>query len=330
MTSQPPLRTALIGPGRISVAHLDAITANSDATLVAVAGLPDEADRTTTLADRFHAERAVHHSDAVVGADDIDAVVLTVPNHIHAPLAIQLLNAGKHVLIEKPLTTNLTDADQMIETAERTDRTLMVGQCRRFFPGAQRARAMIHALGRPLAINHHLGVFAEHAATDWWTHASEAGGLAVGLNGPHVIDTMLWLIGARPVRVYAQTRRLRDQWEGEDEATFILDFDDGSIATGNISLNSRAPVNHRWINGPAGSLQLIDDRNLWHDGNQIVSEEVTPYIDGDASFRNQFDEFVSAIGEQRPPESSAVEARAVVAVMEAVQSSQEKGQPIQL
>jgi UDP-N-acetyl-2-amino-2-deoxyglucuronate dehydrogenase len=326
-----PLRVALLGPGRISTAHLDAATHDTSlATLVAVAGLPEERERTEDLAARFGAERAVHHSDQIVAADDIDAVIVTVPNHIHAPLAVQLLESGKHVLMEKPLANSVLECDRMVEAAERAGRVLMVGQCRRFFEGAMKARELIDQVGRPLVIHHYLGVYVETAATDWWRFANEAGGLAVGLNGPHVIDTVLWLTESRPVRVFAQTRRLRDKWEGEDEAVFVIDFEDGSVATGHISLNATVPVNLRWINGPEGSLHLVDDRNLWHDGRQVVAEEVTPYIDGDPSFRAQFREFATAIRQGRAPRPTAADGRLVVAVMEAIQASQEKGQAIPL
>jgi predicted dehydrogenase len=329
--NKEPLRVALVGPGRISTAHLDAITHDpAEATLVAIAGLPEESERTQALATRFGAQRAIHSTDELIAAPDIDAVVVTVPNHIHAPLAVRLLENGKHVLMEKPLANSLIECDAIVDAAERAGRHVMVGQCRRFFEGAQRAHELVESLGRPLVVNHHLGVYVEDAATDWWRFASEAGGLAVGLNGPHVVDTMLWLIGARPTRVYAQTRRLRDKWEGEDEATFIIDFEDGSLATGHITLNAKTPVNLRWINGPNGTLHLADDRSLWRDGVQVVHEDVTPYINGDSSFRQQFHEFASALRHDRAPRPSAVDGRRVVAVLEAILASHAKGQAVQL
>lgn len=331
MSENEKLRIALIGPGRIATAHLPAIGSASDvATLVAVAGLPHEKERTQDLATRYGAERAVHDPESVILADDIDAVVLTVPNHVHAPLTKALVENGKHVLIEKPLATSLADADIMIDAAKSNDRVLMVGHCRRFFEGAQAAKRSVSDLGRPLTLSHTLGVFAEHVATEWWKSASNAGGLALGLNGPHVIDTMLWLIGSRPTRVYAQTRRLRDLWEGEDEAMLMVEFEDGSLASGHISLNTRVPVNDRLINGPLGSMRLTDDRNLWVNNAQTVTEEVTSYINGDSSFNIQFREFVDAVRTGRAPQSSAEEARTVVALMEAAHVSQASGQPVDL
>jgi UDP-N-acetyl-2-amino-2-deoxyglucuronate dehydrogenase len=327
----PPLRVALIGPGRISVAHLDAITHDPTlATLVAVAGLPAERERTQSLSARFGAERAPAEIDEVLAADDIDAAILTVPNHVHADLAVRLLEAGKHVLVEKPLANTVAECDRILAAAGRSGRHVMVGQCRRFFAGAQMARELTAGLGRPLVVNHHLGVFVEDAAADWWRSASAAGGLAVGLNGPHVLDTMLWLINAEPIRVHARTRRLRDKWEGEDEAVVVIDFDDGSLGVGHISLNATVPVNSRWITGPHGSLHLVDDRNLWHDGLSVASEPLTPYIDGDASFRGQFREFATALRDGRAPRPDGADGRRVVEIMEAIHSSARTGDPVLL
>jgi UDP-N-acetyl-2-amino-2-deoxyglucuronate dehydrogenase len=326
-----PLRVALVGPGRIAIAHLEAMKANADvAELVAIAGVEHERERTGELVRRYGAERAVHDFAEVLDAGDIQAVVLTVPNHLHAELAIRLLERGIHVLVEKPLANSLAESDAMIEAAARSGATLMVGQCRRWFDGARAAKARIASLGRPLSFVHVLGVWVEHAQTAWWKHSSGPGGLAVELNGPHVIDSMLWLVDAEPVRVFAQTRRLRDEWAGEDEAVLVVDFADGSVATGCISLNTRPAVNDRWIAGPHGGLRLTDDRTLWVDGRLEVEQEVTPYIGGDVSFERQFREFADALREGREPETSGAALRPVAAVMEAVDLSRRTNAPVAL
>jgi UDP-N-acetyl-2-amino-2-deoxyglucuronate dehydrogenase len=326
----PPLRIALVGPGRIATAHLEAISATPVACLTAVAGLPHEKGRTEQLAARYGAQRAEHNVEAILEATDIDAVVLTVPNHVHANLGIALLESGKHVLVEKPLATTVADTDRMIAAAEKYDRVLMAAQCRRFFEGAQLAKQRIVELGRPMSFVHLLGVYAEHAATPWWKSASDVGGLALGLNGPHVVDTMLWLIGSPPTRVYARTRRLRDEWEGEDEAVLVVDFADGSLGTGYLSLNCRQAVNDRWITGPLGTMRLTDDRNLDLGGVPLVREEVTPYIHGDTAFNRQLQEFADAVLGHRAPQASAREVRPVAAVLEAALESQQTGLPIDL
>ena len=334
MSSTSPaskLRLALIGPGRISVAHLAAVRAGSDlAELAAIAGLPEEESRTRELAERFGAHKTFTSAEAVFTDPDIDAVILTVPNHQHCPLAVRALESGKHVLVEKPLSRTVAEADAMIVAARRAGRVLMVAQCRRFFRGARMAKERIGELGRPLNITHILGVYTTEPRRPWWKSATDTGGLALGLNGPHVVDPIVWLIGKQPIRVYAQTQRFRSGWEGEDEASLIISFSDGSMATGILSESMRPPVNERWIVGPNGMMRMTDDRNVWLNGEQIAAEEVTPYLEGDAGFEGQFREFASAIREKRTPLASAEEVRPVVQVLEGARMSAAQNRPVDI
>ncbi|MBN8954989.1 MAG: Gfo/Idh/MocA family oxidoreductase [Rhizobiales bacterium] len=326
------LRTAVVGPGRISQAHLTAIRNNPDlGELAAVVGLPEEAERTRKLASQFGAKRASNSLDEILADPDIDAIVLTVPNHLHGSIAIKALKAGKHVLVEKPLANTAAEVDDMMREAAAAKRTLMAAQCRRFFPGAREVKKRIANLGRPLDIVHILGVDVASAKVDWWKSATDTGGLVLGLNGPHVVDTILWFMGEVPIRVYAQTGRQKsDHWEGEDQATVVMTFKDGSTATGHLSFNMRPETNERWIIGPKGSMHLVHDRTLWIEGKKVVEGKLTPYIEGDESFDNQFKEFASAIFEGRLPLASAHEVRPVIRVLEAALESAKRNQPIEI
>jgi predicted dehydrogenase len=326
------VRTAVVGPGRIAVAHLRAIKANEDvAELAAVVGVPAEAEHTRRLASEYGAGRACDDLDEILGDPDIDALVLTLPNHLHCPISVRALQAGKHVLIEKPLSNTVAEADEMIRAAEDAGRVLMVAQCRRFFPGAQEAKRRVAELGRPLDITHILGVDVPSARVDWWKSAEITGGLVLGLNGPHVIDTILWLMGEAPIRIYAQTGRLKpENWQGEDQATVVMTFADGSVATGHLSFNMRPETNERWIVGPKGSMQLTHDRILRLDGKTLVESPVVPYIEGDESFENQFREFAEAIRGGRVPLASATEVRPVVEVLAAALASARDNRPIEI
>jgi predicted dehydrogenase len=334
MPTTPPaskLKVALIGPGRISIAHLEAAYANRGiADLVAIAGVPGEEARLDELAQKYEAGRTIVGAEAVFKDPEIEAVILTVPNHLHRPLAVAALEHGKHVLVEKPLATTVADADAMIAAARKAERILMVAQCRRHFKGAQVAKARIAELGTPLNITQILGVYTLEPRAEWWKSAAATGGLALGLNGPHLVDTALWFIGSRPTRVYCQTQRFRSGWEGEDEASFIVNFENGSSLTGRLSESTRPQVNESWIIGPNGMMKLVDDRNLWLNGEQIVSEPYRPYIDGDPAFEAQFREFAAAIREHRKPIASAVEIRPVTQVLEAARRSAAENRPIDL
>lgn len=326
------LRTAVVGVGRIAWAHLTAIKNNPDlGELTAVVGVPQEAERTKELAAKFGAKRASNNLDEVLADPNIDAVVLLLPNHLHAPVGIKALQSGKHVLVEKPLSNSAREADEMIKAATQANRTLMVAQCRRYFPGAQEAKKRIAELGRPLEIVHLLGVNVPTAQVDWWKSAADTGGLVLGLNGPHVADTMCWLMGSAPVRVYAQTATLKKgHWEGEDQATVVMTFPDGSIGTGHLSFNMLPQVNERWIIGPNGTMRLTDDRTLWVGDKKVVDEKLTPYLEGDISFDNQFKEFATAIRDGRKPLTTAENVRPAVRVLEAALESARKNAPVDL
>jgi predicted dehydrogenase len=326
------VRTAVVGPGRISRAHLSAIRNNAAiAELSLVVGLPEEEPRTRELAAEYGARAFSNDLDAVLAGNEVDAVVLTLPNHLHEPVAVKALGLGKHVLVEKPLANTVQEADRMIAAADRSKRILMTAQCRRFFPGALEAKRQIANLGRPLDVVHILGVKVEAAKAEWWRSAAKTGGLAFGLNGPHVIDTILWLVGERPVRVYAQSGRFKPQhWEGEDEATIMLNFADGSMATGHISFHTTPDTNERWAIGPNGSLHLSHDRTLHVNGEPVVQAELTSYITGDVSFDAQFKELASAIREKRQPMASGQETRAVVEVLAAALESAKTNLPVDL
>lgn len=322
---------AVVGPGRIATAHLEAIRKAEDLVdLIAVVGLPDEHNRTLELASRYRAGRASNDLDEVLADDRVEAVILTVPNHLHASIAITALERGKHVLVEKPLANTAVEAQSIRQAALAAERTVMVAQCRRFFAGTREAKARVREFGGPITILHTLGVWAESVATAWWRSADDTGGLALGLNGPHVVDTMLWLADSPVTTVYAQGRRLRDLWEGEDEAVLTLSFADGSLGMGYLSLNTRPGVNTRLVTAAGGSLLLEDDRRLWADGELVVDEPTRPYIEGDSSFDGQLHEFVSAIRAGRRPESNIDDGIAVVRVLEAARESAATGLPIRL
>ncbi|HET7415635.1 MAG TPA: Gfo/Idh/MocA family oxidoreductase [Arthrobacter sp.] len=321
----------MVGSGRIADAHLTALKAAPDlAETTIIAGLPQERPRLEELAHRFSGGQYSTDISDTIASPAVDAVIIAVPNDLHESLSIEALCAGKHVLVEKPMATTLKGARAMVAAAKDSRRTLMVAQCRRFFEGAQAAKARMGDLGRPISIVHMLGVYNDGPRTAWWRSSTATAGLAIGLNGPHLIDTVLWLIDEQPRSVFTKSQRFQDGWEGEDEATIVIDFSGGSVATGHLSLNMPQGVNERWVVGPNGMMRLVDDRNLWVNGRAEVAEEVVPYIGGDSSFNNQFREFASAIAEGRRPLTAGEDILTGVAVMEAALASARLGVPVSI
>lgn len=146
---------------------------------------------------------AGRHADAaeLFARDDIDAVVLVLPNHLHAPVGIAALRAGKHVLVEKPITGTVADAEALLAARDETGRILMVGMNQRFSPTVYGAREWIAsgAIGRIRLVRAHWhrrrlseGVWGRG---DWWLSRGDSGGGPLLDIGLHKVDQALFVAG---------------------------------------------------------------------------------------------------------------------------------------
>ncbi|HTU03057.1 MAG TPA: Gfo/Idh/MocA family oxidoreductase [Candidatus Sulfotelmatobacter sp.] len=323
------LRVGVVGLGRISPAHIRAVKASAD--LAELAAFVSRRGAAAAEAARKHGVTKVYQDlEEALAARALDAVVLCSPNHLHAPQAIAAARAGCHVLVEKPLANTLDEADAMIEAAARHHVVLMVAQCRRFTRAALEAKARLTEIGPVVSIVHTLAVRFAGALTDWWPSAEKTGGLVLGLNAPHVVDTMLWLIGSRPTRVQATASRHSPQWEGEDEAALLLDFPDGAIATGHLSFNAIHGINERFILAAKGTMRMTDETRLMVNDRVVVDEVYGPYLEGGPNFDAQTREFLTAIRERRTPIAAASEVRTCVEVLDAARRAIKLRAPVEL
>jgi len=142
---------AVIGGGMAGRAHAAGYrmattlfgTERADARLVAVADTNAAVAHDT--AKRYGYDRAEYDWQAIAGAPDIDAVSVVVANHLHREIVEGLIDAGKHVLCEKPLAGSLSDAEAMVAAAERTDRVTAVGYTYRRAPAVEQIRRELAA-----------------------------------------------------------------------------------------------------------------------------------------------------------------------------------------
>lgn len=141
MTSSEPVRIALVGAGRIGTHHATAI-AHDLHTAELVAVVDPRLDAATALADGLGA-RPEADARAVLADPEVDAVVVTTPAALHRDLIIAAAEAGKHVFTEKPITTELAEADECVAAAAQAGVVLQVGFNRRFAPGFAAARAAV-------------------------------------------------------------------------------------------------------------------------------------------------------------------------------------------
>src|SRR5882762_3815348 len=135
------LRCAVIGAGGIGLDHLVSLSACPRAASVAIA--ENNPQRAKEATERFRIPRSYADYRELLDQPDIDAVTIALPNHLHAPVAIQALKSRKHVLLEKPMATSAKEAAKIVEVAKNMKRTLMVAQTLRFNRHTQAAKAIM-------------------------------------------------------------------------------------------------------------------------------------------------------------------------------------------
>jgi predicted dehydrogenase len=169
---------------------------------------------------------------ATMAADpDIDAVVIGLPNYLHAPVTVQMLEAGKHVLCEKPMAMSVAEAEEMIEAGERTGRRLMIAHMWRFDREILWLRDLVAsgALGCIFKVKSHaIWLYEGPPPGSWFVQPQFAGGGALADMGIHSIDTLRYVLGgARPTKVFASVGTRFEDAELDDTATVLLEFEGG-------------------------------------------------------------------------------------------------------
>jgi UDP-N-acetyl-2-amino-2-deoxyglucuronate dehydrogenase len=237
------IKTAVIGYGKVAHFHARALVNLPQSEFVAVCG------RNIQKAKEFAHEYGVEaFSDIREMAEETGAelAIICTPHPFHREPAVEAANAGMHVLVEKPLASNLADCDAMIEAARRNGVLLGTVCQRRFYAPCMRIKEAIDSnkIGRPiLGLVHMLGWRDKaYYDSDPWrgTWADEGGGVLVN-QAPHQLDLLLWYMG--PVdELYGYWANLNHPYiEVEDTAVAVLKFKNGGLGTIVVS-NSQNPA----------------------------------------------------------------------------------------
>jgi len=189
------LRCAVIGTGAIGIHHLTSLMSCPRASAVALS--ESDHQRAKDTADRYRIPRVYSDYHELLEQPDIDAVIVSTPNHLHARVAIEALQARKHVLLEKPMATNYKDAVKIADTAKKMRRILMVGQNFRFKRDMQTAKGMIDR--GDLGEVYHARCFwlrrnAIPRIGSWFTQKQFAGGGCTIDIACHMLDSTLHLM----------------------------------------------------------------------------------------------------------------------------------------
>src|SRR5207253_1950915 len=172
-------------------------------------------------------------TEELLSRGEVDAVVVALPHWLHRDVTIACLQAGKHVLLEKPMALNVAECDAMVAAAEATGKTLMVAHSQQFFPVNRTVRSMIAAgeIGRIVFVTDtwYKPFYAE-PRPPWFLDASKGGGMWP-MNGAHMIDRMCQFIGSEVVAVKAMVGTYFVDVPATDTGMALLQFANGVHAT---------------------------------------------------------------------------------------------------
>lgn len=230
--TKPTWRAAIIGTGAIAHAHAEAIGASPDAELVAV--VDRDADAAERFAERFGVPVVYDDLGELLAGERLDVLHVCTPPGVHAEQAIAALDAGVHVVVEKPPARSLDELDAMLAAADRAGRQLAVVFQQRTGTAAAHVKRLLDdgSLGRPLVATCQTLWYRDDAYFEvpWrgkW--ATEGGGPTLG-HGIHQIDLLAWLLGDWS-SVQGQLWRLGRETETEDVSTAVVGFANGAVAS---------------------------------------------------------------------------------------------------
>lgn len=327
------IRLGIVGTGRVAQAHLEAVR-DSKAGVELSAVCDVDGDKAQMAADAYGARRIYQDYRQLAEDSQVDAVIVCLPNHLHQPAVLALAEAGKNILVEKPMSMNLREADQMIRAAHRNGATLMVGQSRRFSRAIGLVRQRLHEIGAVFRIDISFLVLFPAPQTDWWSDSRKAGPLVIPLQGSHSLDTVVWLLDKVPSTVYAHTRLHNPRFGSADEANLVLGFDSGEIASVQLSLNTSLYIHETLISGDKGTLRIFEHptEKTYGFHNRVVLNERTIFDEEEipSMYANQLSEFVASIREGREPVACGTDVRRTMQVLEAACRSSQTGRVVRL
>ena len=266
-----PVGVGVVGCGRIAaLRHFPALAGVRDARVVAVADA--DPGRLESVAERFGVARRCLDPLELVADPVVDVVAVCVPAERHAGVAIASLEAGKHVLVEKPLCLALDDADRLAWAAEQSAGTVMVAFNLRWHRLARKAREVVRSgvLGKIDAVRTVWSSSFDHRSdVGTWRRERRSGGGVLLEIGPHHFDLVRFLLEDELVEVAAFSRS--GPWE--DEAAVVTARTAGGVLVSAVLSQRSVNDNELEIFGTAGRLRLSFYR---HDGFEVVASPAFP------------------------------------------------------
>jgi len=342
------LRVGVVGLG-IGRVHLTGYQSHPNVEIAAVAD-PDAARR-RDVGDEFGVRRRYETAEAMLAAEHLDIVSVCTPNKYHCPLTLAALEAGCHVLCEKPMAMNAGEARTMLGAAENAGRRIMIDFAFRF---TQQSWALKQQVDTGILGDIYFARTVWHRRRGmpkfggWFGRKALAGGGPLIDLGVHRLDLALWLMGyPKPVWVMGSTydpiasaraRKEKKKYDVEDLAVAFIRFANGATleleASWAANIKERELMETRLLGTKAGLVQ----RNL----NEAYEFEAEIYLERDGALydmklhppvpavQSPTHHFVDCILENRPHTATGEEGCTVMALLDAIYRSAETGAPVKI
>ncbi|MGG3282225.1 Gfo/Idh/MocA family protein [Paenibacillus solani] len=349
------INVGVIGTGSISAMHLQSYQKHANANLLAVCDLNEE--RAQRAAEKYGATKVYTDYNELLADPEIDAVSICTWNNTHAEISIAALNAGKHVLVEKPLCRTVEEALKVQEAVKSSGKLLQVGFVRRYDPNAQMLRefadkgefgeiyfakaSSIRRLGNP---------------GGWFSDIERSGGGPLIDIGVHVIDLCWYMMGRpKPVAVSANTYRKLGNRSNvrnlsfykaadydaekntvEDMANAMIRFENGASLLVDVSFTLHSKDNQQSVKlfGDKGGFEIDPEVVIVTEKHDTIVN-IQPQTDNkgfdfDAAFQSEVNHFISSIENGTTPLSPVEDGVEIMKILCGIYESAEKGAEVLL
>ncbi|HAF99538.1 Gfo/Idh/MocA family protein [Paenibacillus lactis] len=349
------INVGVIGTGSISAMHLQSYQKHANANLLAVCDLNEE--RARLAAEKYGATKVFTDYRELLADPEIDAVSICTWNNTHAEISIAALNAGKHVLVEKPLCRTVEEALRVQEAVKSSGKLLQVGFVRRYDPNAQMLRdfadkgefgeiyfakaSSIRRLGNP---------------GGWFSDIERSGGGPLIDIGVHVIDLCWYMMGRpKPVAVSANTYRKLGNRSNvrnlsfykaadydaekntvEDMANAMIRFENGASLLVDVSFTLHAKDNQQSVKlyGDKGGFEIDPEVVIVTEKHDTIIN-IQPQTDHkgfdfNSAFQSEVNHFIASIENGTQPLSPVEDGVEIMKILCGIYESAEKGAEVLL
>ena len=264
-------KVLVVGLGNMGASHASAYHRNPGFELV---GLMSRSIRSRKIPEELNGYPLFENFDEALRLTQPDAVSINSWPNTHADHAIRAMNAGAHIFMEKPLATNMEDAEEVVAVAKKRNRKLLLGYILRVHPSWIKFIELGRTLGKPLVMRLNLNQQSNGPA--WFWHKNLIDSLIPIVDcGVHYVDVMCQLTGAKPVRVHGIGAKLWEDAAQQNYGHLHVTFDDGSVGwyeAGWGPMMSEEAYFVKDVIGPKGAVSIVPDPSEGKDQLGEVSD----------------------------------------------------------